>query len=212
MGKEEILNYLKNAKIKDKKLEQICYYFAKDYTASQTAVSLNLSRQTINNYYKIIRILLLQKQEELILFLKKNNFCDNSFNIKYIKLNKNIFYFIECNEKVFILDTEQNFLPNIDIFIEQKLKNLFQGNKKTNSAKVLFSKNTNKYLITKFFKSENTMEEFVNTRLKKFRGLNKTNLQLQVKESQFRFNYSQEYLYNTLINILNLNCKTSTFY
>jgi len=211
MGKEEILSYLKNAKIEDDKLEKICYFFAKDFTASQTAKELNISRQTINNYYKIIRILLLQKQDELILFLKNNNFCNDSFNIKYIKSNKEVFYFIECNEKVFILDTKHDFMQELDIFVKQELKDSLQANKKANSAKILYSKSSNKYLVSNFFRSTNLMEEFVQTRLRKFRGLTKENLEAQIKESQFRFNYTQEYLYNTLLKLLNLNCKTSAF-
>ena len=53
------------------------------------------------------------------------------------------------------------------------------------------------------------VQEFVNRRLKKFRGLNKQNLALHLKESQFRYNYSSLYLYETLISLLNLNTKAS---
>lgn len=211
MGKEEIYNYLKNSKIQDKILERICYYFAKDYTASQTAMQLNLSRQTINNYYKIIRNLLLQKQNELIYFMKENKFCNNSFSIKYIKSGTNISYFIECNKKIFIIDSNNGFLPNIDIFIKEHLESSLLNNKKMNCAKVLFNKNDEKYLVTKVFKTTNLIQDFIDSRLKKFRGLNKENFILHLKESQFRYNYSSKYLYETLLSLLNLNTKASTF-
>lgn len=211
MGKEEIFNYLKNAKIQDKMLEQICFYFAKDFTASQTAVELKISRQTINNYYKIIRNLLLEKQEEIIQFMKKNNLCQNSFSIKYVKSGNNISYFIECNEKVFILEKSTLFLPKIEDFITQSLNTKLLKNSKANSAKVIFNIKDERYLITNLYKSHNFMQEFIDKRLKKFRGLNKENFSLHLKESQFRYNYSQEFLYKTITEILNLNTKTRAF-
>lgn len=210
MGKEEILNYLKNAKIEDKTLGKICYYFSKDFTASQTAQELNLSRQTINNYYKIIRNLLLQSQNELMLFMKENNFCQNSFSIKYIKSGKNMSYFIECNEKVFIIDSSNPFLPNMSNFIEKHLDDSLLKNRVANCAKVLYIQKEEKFLITKLHKSENKMQSFVDSRLKKFRGLNKDTLKLHLLESQFRYNYSAKFLYETLLKLLNLNTKTSS--
>ena len=100
----QINNYIKRSKITKLKLKKICYFFSKDYTASQTAKELNLSRQTINNYYKIIRILLIDKQDKLIKLMKDYCFCDKSFNIKYIKTSSSFRYFIECNEKVIFID------------------------------------------------------------------------------------------------------------
>lgn len=211
MGQDEIFKYLKNAKIQNKTLDKISYFFSKDYTASQTAIELNLSRQTINNYYKIIRILLLNKQEELLVYFKNNNLCENSFNIKYIKTNKNIKYYIECNEKIFFLDLNNESLSHIKNFIEEELQDTFNNNQKTKSAKVLFNKKTKSFLLTKFLRSVNPLEDFIDQRLKKFRGLNKENLEIQLKESQYRFNHSQNDLYTTVLSLLNLNPKTSSF-
>lgn len=210
MGKEEILSYLKYAKIQNETLKKICYYFVEDYTAIQTAQELNLSRQTINNYYKIIRTLILFKQEELVSFMSENRLCNDSFSIKYIKLGKNISYFIECNKKVFVIDSKENFLPKINEFIEEELEESLLNNKRTNCAKVLFNHKEKNYMITKVYKSSNLMQEFIDKRVKKFRGVNKQNLQLHIKESQFRYNYSTDYIYETLLSMLNLNNKTST--
>ena len=211
MGKEEIINYLKHAKIQDNVLRKICYYFVEDYTAIQTAQELNLSRQTINNYYKIIRTLLLFKQDELLAFMKENRLCNDSFSIKHIKIGKNICYFVECNKKVFMLDLEENFLPNIKEFIKENIEESLLSNKSINCAKVLFNKKEEKYFLTKLYKSSNQMQDFIDKRVKKFRGLNKKSLQLHIKESQFRYNYSSNYIYETLLNLLNLNTKTSPF-
>ena len=37
------------------KLKEICEYFSRDFTASETSKILNLSRPTVNYYYKIFR-------------------------------------------------------------------------------------------------------------------------------------------------------------
>jgi len=63
MSKLEFLNsHIKNAKINTKKLKNILLCFTEDLTASQTAERVDLSRQTINNYYKIIRTYLIARQ------------------------------------------------------------------------------------------------------------------------------------------------------
>lgn len=209
MGKEEILSYLKNAKIQDETLKKICYYFVEDFTASQTAQKLDISRQTINNYYKILRTLLLHKQDELVDSMKENNICGNSFAIKHIKVTDNIYYYIECKEKIFILEEDCDFLPNVEDFIETHVKDILLNKGKNNCTQVIFNKKESKYLITKVYKSTNSVQEFVDRRLKKFRGLNKQNVALHLKESQFRYNYSSLYLYETLISLLNLNAKAS---
>jgi len=207
MGKEEIISYLKHAKIQNQMLKDICYYFVEDYTASQTAQKLGLSRQTINNYYKIIRTLLLHKLDELT-ENTTDEFSNNSFSIQYIKTGKQLYYLIKNDNKISFLDFEDEFLPNISNFINTNLTSVIL-NKKVNSAKVIYNKSTKKYLITKLYKTSNEIQEFVDNRLKKFRGLNKNNLSLHLKESQFRYNYSSLYLYETLLKLLNLNAKAS---
>ncbi len=207
MSKNEILNYLKNAKIQDEILEQICYYFSLDYTASTTAKELNLSRQTINNYYKIIRTLLLKKQEELILDMKSSS-ANNGFSLKYLQSNSDLNYFIEYDEKVFIIDSDFSLVPKINNLLNEDIKNSLHNNSKSNCAKVLFNQRNQSYLVMRMLKTSNNMQEFVDKRLKKFRGLNKENLFIHLKESQFRFNYSNEYLHNTVLSLLNLNTKS----
>lgn len=210
MGKEEIFNYLRNAKIENNTLREICYCFSEDLTAIETAKRLNLSRQTINNYYKILRNILLQNQDELISFMKENNLCKNSFAIKYIKSKDYISYFIHCDDKIFLIDEQNPCLPNFDLFLKEHLDTSLINNRIANCAKVLFNEKNKKYLVTKLYKTTNEIQDFISTRLKKFRGLNKQTLGLHLKESQFRYNYSNKYLHETLLNSLNLNYKTST--
>lgn len=202
MSNNEILNYLKNAKIDTTVLKKICKYFTEDYTAIQTAQKLNLSRQTINNYYKIIRSLLLSKQDEMFYLLKNNHLSNNSFLIKYVKNGPYINYFIEYQKKAFIFENSENIFPNLQEFINENIHLQLQNSKKTNSAKVSFDKKKNKYTLLYLTKSDESIQDFIQNRLKKFRGLNKNNLFLHLKESQFRYNHSQDVLYETLLSLL----------
>jgi len=210
MSKNEILNYLEHAKLQDKILKEICYFFSLDYTASQTAQELNLSRQTINNYFKIIRTLLLNKQEELMHKNKEEQDKKEAFSLKYLSCNSYVNYYIQYKEKVFIIDCSSTLLPKIENLLNEQIISSLK-NSKANCAKVLFNPRKENYLIMRMLKTSNTMQDFVDTRLKKFRGLNKDSLLMHLKESQFRFNYSREYLYTTLLNLLNLNTKARTF-
>ena len=205
MSEKEIFSYLKNSKINPNVLKKICYYFSKDYTAIQTSKLLSISRQTVNSYFKILRNLLLQKQDELTYLLKKANFCYDHFFIQYIKSGSHISYFLLCNKKIFILHDNQLLFPNIQKFIQEKIEGPFSNNKKINSAKVLFNKKEHKYLLLHLNNQNTHVQEFIQKRLKKFRGLNPTSLQLHLKESQFRYNYSEEFLYSTLLSLLNLS-------
>lgn len=204
MSKNEILNYLKNAKIESEMLRQICYCFSKDFTASQTANQLNVSRQTVNNYYKILRNLLLEKQEEFMILMKENNYCKDSFDIKFIENGSHINYFVECNDKVFIIDEANSHLPNITRFIEEHVHTSLANNRRINSARILFNKTSHRYLLLSLLKSSDEAKDYIQKRLKQFRGLNKNNILMHLKESQFRYNYSQNFLYETLIKSLAL--------
>ncbi|ADG92222.1 conserved hypothetical protein [Arcobacter nitrofigilis DSM 7299] len=204
MSNNEILNYLKNAKIEANVLKKICKYFTEDYTAIQTAQNLNLSRQTINNYYKIIRNLLLSKEDEMLYMIKNTHFSNNTLLIKYIKNGPYINYFIECQKKAFIFKNNENTFPNLQKFIDNTIHLPLQNNKKANAAKISFNKKENKFTLLYLTKSDDTIQGFIQNRLKKFRGLNKDSLYLHLKESQFRYNYSQDFLYETLLSLLHL--------
>lgn len=204
MSNKEIFNYLKNAKINANVLERICFYFAQDYTAIQTSKEVDLSRQTINNYYKIIRSLILRKQEQLIQNIKNTNDFKNSFSLKYIQISSHINYFIEYEEEIFFINENSNFLKDINSFIKSDISTNLENKKKINSAKILFNKEKNKYTLLHLYKSDEFIQDFIKARLRKFRGLNKENLFIHLKESQFRYNYSSKFLYESLLELLNI--------
>lgn len=206
MSNLELTNVnIKNAKIKKDLLKKICFYFSKDYTASLTASKLELSRQTINHYYKIIRITLLQKQDETILTTFKQNIKYKTFDIKYIKINNIKTLYLEQEEKIYFLH-EKCLTPfNIDSYIKDSIKQGLSNHKKANAVRVILNKNNKETIISGFFSYDNSkIQNFISNHLKQFRGLNKDNVITHIKESQFRYNYSSSSIFNTLVNVFNL--------
>ena len=66
--------------------------------------------------------------------MKDNNLCKNSFSIKYIKTASSLSYFIECNEKVFLIEKKSYLLPKMEEFIEQYLNTKLLKNKRANTV------------------------------------------------------------------------------
>jgi hypothetical protein len=191
------INNLTNSKtkIEFEKLKKICFLFSKDLTATQTANNLNISRQTINSYYKIFRELLFNQ----LIIIDKNQ---ADLTISYIKINQDYFYYLENN--LVLIENNNSFFHEIEYFIKNYLHTTFLRNKKLTKVKILQNSHKKDFLILGFYSSSQEIDEFVNFRLKKFRGINKKNIQLHIKESLFRFHNSQSEIYNNLIRIFNL--------
>jgi hypothetical protein len=196
MSKSELIKkYLKNAKINTKQLSTILHCFAYDLTASNAAKELGLSRQTINSYYKIIREFLIKSHENVNL---NNKFNKNSFLLKYINLKSQIIFYIQDDDSQYILD-ETNISDDIlNYIMNQDIKNSLINHKKTNTARILYHTPQKEYFISTYQHSKNPLEEFIVQRLKKFRGINKKNNMLHIKESIIRYNTSEEFLFHSL--------------
>ena len=197
MSKMEPINkFIKNARINNKQLKKICYFFAYDFTATQTAKELSLSRQTINSYFKMMREFLLSNQDNIDYKLLNKNLKKNFFLIKYINLNSNIIYYIEYKNLYFII--EDKYLKEISHFINTKIQNKLISYKKINTARVLYDEEEQEYFISTYMHTHNQLEKHIIERLKKFRGINKNNSMLHLQESLIRYNYNKEFLYNSL--------------
>ncbi|QDF28010.1 hypothetical protein [Halarcobacter anaerophilus] len=207
MSKLEFLNsHIKNAKINTQKLKNILLCFTEDLTASQTAERVDLSRQTINNYYKIIRTYLIARQNitDSILLQKDSFLQKKSINLNYLKFNKKIIYYIEYNNRIFLLEKENKNLTNIYPYISNELKFSLLKHKRASSAKLLYNTYEKKYFIANFLKDSNSFDIFLNERLKKFRGINKNNYKTHIQESFIRFNNDKTFLFNSLEKFFNL--------
>lgn len=186
MSRLENTNIITNKiKIETSAIRKICYFFSKDFTASQTAVKLNISRQTINAYYKIFREALFDSY-----IYSQTNGID--LNITYMKIYEKNIYFLEEKNKTFLLDEESFISLNLNNFIKDKLEQTLENNKKINSVRIIYNEHTKNFTILGYYNSSNDLEEFINNRLKKFRGIKKENLTNHIQESFFRFNHSSD--------------------
>lgn len=177
----------KRTKIEGKKIRDIFSYFSEDCTATQTAKKLNISRQTVNSYYKIFRELLFNQ----LFFIKKNN-----LNISYLRVNQKIYYYLE-DIFIYIEKNDPQF-EEINDLLKNDIENIFLKNKKINAVKLLYNNNQKKFIILGFYKTSKNLEDFINIRLKKFRGINKENISIHIKESLFRFNNTPEIILKQL--------------
>lgn len=203
MSKIELTNYkYQNPRIDKVKFKNISICFIKDFTASQTATSLKFSRQTINSYYKLIRTYLLQYQN-ITTKLEVNNILSKkeTLYLKYIKINQEILYYIEHENKIYLLDNENPLFEELSNFIKKDLKDRLRNHKKANCAKILKNSYSNEYFVSSFLRTSTEFNCFTTNRLKKFRGINKNNYILHIKESIIRFNSKKETLLQSLINL-----------
>jgi transposase-like protein len=163
------------------KMREICYYFCKDFTAIQTADKLNLSRQTINYYYKMIRDFITYESY----ILDKKIFC-----VEYIKIQNRYFFYINSNNTIHLIEENLKDLTKLSLFIKEHVEKNLINNSKKNAVRIVYNKNTKNFTILGYYTSPNNLQDFINHRLKKFRGIKKENLQSHIKESFFRFNNS----------------------
>lgn len=203
MSKNETIK-IKYSKIKN--FEQICSYFSQDYTAKETSLEVRISRQTINYYYQILRE---KTNEEFISFddvILEKCLESETLYIRHINIYKtNIFYF-QCENEILILDEAMLLKSNLKTFIESSLKESITKHKRANCARIMVSKDKKTFFLSVLLKNEDyVFEEYLLTRLKKFRGINKEKLFSYLKESQIRYNSSPSIVYQKLLSNLQNN-------
>lgn len=193
---ENIPIRIKYSKIK--KIETLCTCFCEDYTAIEVAKKLNVSRQTINHYYKILRKKIL---DECLIFdshLLDKLLIQNQIHIKYLNIYQEDIFYIEDKGSILILDDNIQ-MKAFNHFIQQHIKEPLSKHKKANCVRVLFNKHNHSYLISGYLTQEDNFSSFLEERLKQFRGINKEKLGAYIKESQIRFNLSKSTLNQKLI-------------
>jgi DNA-binding XRE family transcriptional regulator len=189
MSKLELTNnHFINSKLDQNQLHSIYNCFEHDYTASKTAQKIGLSRQTINSYYKKIRDKLIEEEEEFNNITLNDDFSLKSFSLKYIILHSQVIYYIEHNYKQYLLNTNNVNLKRIHDFVQYQVKLSLMNHTKANTAKILYDSYKKEYFISSYLKSSSELNTFIDNRLKKFRGLNKTNCLVHIQESIIRFN------------------------
>ena len=216
--------FLKGAHISERKVRELLKLFAEDLTATQIANISGISRITVNAYLKLIRTHIAKYCEErnpvhynngTFAFLPLQNPAASAL-VKNGTVNKKSFYGIFKQEDVIYTDK-----LNIDsswlyewlkgkleadpILIEKYRLDLYNGIVDFNTVKLYRINNA----YSGFNKGRSQIDEIdlfwgmLKSRLVKFRGLNGSTLYLHVKETEFRYNYRNEDLFELLVNIIN---------
>lgn len=191
-------------KFSSKKITQrnmIVKYFCENYTANQTAKKLHINYATVKKQY--------DKFRELILA-----FSEQEYTNKDIKQYDEYIYLEKSKKKIKenIFDA-QNF---ITFNYENKIYNLLMPNLNRykeqfldDGMEVVYFKEFSKFMmfnkISKIQKSENIIQRFwyyFEEEMLKYKGIDKENFILYLKECEFKFNYTKDEAIKILIQLL----------
>jgi len=213
--------YVKRSRISETKFREIVKLFSLDLEAEQTAQIVNLSRNTINKYYKAFRQRIVKLCEEDSPFAGEIEVDESYFGAKRVKGKRGrgargktiVFGLLKRDGKVY---TE--IVPDTQ---KATLQAIIRG--KVSIESVIYSDGWRGYngLVDvgydKHFRVNHGENEFANgrnhingiesfwsyakIRLVKFRGIDKRTFNLHLKECEFRFNHRGEDLYKLLLKI-----------
>jgi transposase len=215
--------FLKGAHISERKVRELLKLFAEDLTATQIANISGISRITVNAYLKLIRTHIAKYCEE------KNPVHYNNGTFAFLPLQnpgsivqskngttlKKSFYGIFKQDDiiytdklkidpVWLYDWLKGKVEADQALIEKYRLDLYSGIVDFNTVKLFRINSSN----TSFTKGRSHIDEIdlfwgmLKSRLVKFRGLNGSTLYLHVKETEFRYNYRNEDLFELLVNII----------
>jgi transposase len=204
---------LKGAHLSEGKSQDILRYFSEDLTATQIANLTGVSRVTVNNYFRTIRLRIARHCEEK----NPNSNYSKTHSVVYLKKESNdyengqerhqtLYGFHWHNGKVFASSLER----------KEKAEN-GNGQAVTNDHNLEQYKLQNFHAIADFknwklfnMQSNSDVAEddifcFWNdtkNRMVKFRGLHKNMLYLHVKECEFRYNYRNDDINTVLLGVM----------
>ena len=214
--------YIKRSRISESKFRSIVRLFSVDLDATQIAVLVGLSRNTINRYVKAIRQRLVQYCDAHSPFSGEIEVDESFFGAKRIKGKRGrgsygktiVFGIFQRNGQVY---TE--IVPNCS---KATLQGVIRGNVSLRS--VIYSDGWRGYngLVDvgygKHLRIDHGHNEFAKgrthingiegfwgyakTRLVRFRGMSPTTFNLHLKECEFRFNNRGQNLYPLILKIV----------
>jgi transposase len=215
--------YLKGAHLSERKVRELIKLFSEDLTATQIANITGISRITVNAYFKLIRTHIAKFCEERNPFhftngtvIHHDHTSENGTVASNGAVSKKSFYGIFKNDETIHTDK----IANIDAewmydwlkgktegeknIIEQYRLNVYNGIADFNSIR-LYRVNESVPGLTRGKSHIDEIDMFwgmLKSRLIKFRGLNSGTLYLHVKETEFRYNYRENDLFELLMEIL----------
>lgn len=218
--------YLKGAHISERKVRELLKLFCEDLTATQIANISGISRITVNAYLKMIRThiaLYCEERNPIHHSNGTNGYHTMERSIASLQqpypngtiLKKSFYGLFKHGNTIHadkMSDVDQSWLydwlkgrtvasPEL---IEKYRLNLYSGIMDFNSVK-LFRVNTGFPNYTKGKAQIDEIDLFwglLKSRLVKFRGLNGGTLYLHVKETEFRYNFRSEDIFELLVNII----------
>ena len=204
--------YVKCSKFSEREFRALIHYFSIDLTATQASYCLPASRQTINKYYKAIRLRIVEICDAESPVNGEIEVDESYFGARRVRGKRGrgaygktiVFGLIKRQGKVY---TE--IVPNCQ---KDTLQGIIRGRVELDS--VIYSDGWRGYSglvdvgYSKHLRVDHGKNEFVRgkshvngiesfwgyakIRLVKFRGVSKTLFNLHLKECEFRFNYRHE--------------------
>jgi transposase len=213
---------LKRSHLSEKTCREIIQLFSEDITATQIAGITGVSRVTINNYLKLIRIHITKYcEEENQYYLDKKNLALIALEKSNLPaLNKgdeecsNTYYgFYKCGENIFVEGLNNINKSGIHEFQQAKMQNIAQKNGLQTLMKYHAIADFDAWRLYRIDNANGINGKYhvdditvfwgnTKSRLLKFRGLNKSTLYLHVKECEFRYNNRNDDINNILLNII----------
>lgn len=217
--------YVKSSHISERKFREIVNCFSEDLNATQIANLTKISRPTINKYLRVFRIRILEYCNNQSPFSGEIEVDESYFGTSRVRGKRGrgargktiVFGLLKREGKVY---TE--IVPDVT---KATLQGIIRG--KVDAKSIIHSDDWRGYhgLVDlgydKHFRVHHGENEFVRgkshingiesfqsyakIRLVKFRGLDKKNFNLHLKECEFRFNHRGEDLYKILLKIFRNN-------
>ena len=213
--------YVKRSRISEKKFRQLVKLFSLDLDAVQISELSHLNRNTVNRYLKAIRTRIAEFCEVESPFNGEVEIDESYFGAKRVKGKRGrgasgktiVFGIFQRNGKVY---TE--IVPDAR---RKTLQDIIRG--RVDLETVIHSDGWRGYIglvdlgYKKHFRVHHGKNEFIRgkthingiesfwgyakTRLAKFRGIHRNLFYLHLKESEFRFNYRHENIYQIMLEI-----------
>jgi len=215
--------YVKRSRISEKKFRQLVKLFSLDLDAVQISELAHLNRNTVNRYLKAMRNRIAGFCEVESPFNGEVEIDESYFGAKRVKGKRGrgasgktiVFGIFQRNGKVYteiIRDARRKTLQDI-IRGRVDLETVIHSDGWRGYAG-LVDAGYKKHFRVHHGKNEfvrgkahiNGIESFwgyAKTRLSKFRGIHKSSFYFHLKESEFRFNYRHENIYQIMLKIFN---------
>jgi transposase len=214
--------YLKNARIPEKKVQELLHLFCEDLTATQMANISRVSRITVNAYLKLIRIKIAQFCEEtnpsfqgysIIQTIRNKQIVDGAYSELVVEANH--FYGIyKSGQAIYTMKVPKLDADALHEWIHGKVNTATEVIKKNKLElfDAIADFNRGKLIRANkaphFTKGKSKIDEIdlfwgiMKSRILKFRGMNSNTLYLHIKESEFRYNYRNTDLFSLIHSLI----------